>query len=71
MARNLYNAAEGFLVGKRYLIHDQDPLFTAELFEILRTSGVISVKLPPRLSQPNIRNGCPGASPVEIDSPSL
>ena len=35
VARNLSDAAEGFLVGKRYLIHDRDPLFTAEFLETL------------------------------------
>ena len=52
VARNLNDAAEGFLVGKRYLIHDQDALFTAEFLETLGTSGVKSVKLPPR--SPNL-----------------
>jgi putative transposase len=45
--RNLGDAAEGFLLGKRYLIHDRDPLFTAEFLEILKSRGVQSVKLPP------------------------
>ena len=48
VARNLNDAEEGFLVGKRYLIHDRDPLFTAEFLEALGTSGAKSVKLPPR-----------------------
>jgi transposase InsO family protein len=48
VARNLNDAEEGFLTGKRYLIHDRDPLFTAEFLETLGTSGVKSVKLPPR-----------------------
>src|SRR5207248_5458405 len=39
VAPNLGDAAEGFLVGKRYLIHDRDPLFTAEFMETLGTSG--------------------------------
>jgi putative transposase len=52
VARNLNDAEEGFLVGKRYLIHDRDPLFTAEFLETLGTSGVKSVKLPPR--SPNL-----------------
>jgi len=52
VARNLSDAAEGFLIGKRYLIHDRDPLFTAEFLEILKSSGVQSVKLPPR--SPNL-----------------
>jgi hypothetical protein len=46
------DAAEGFLVGKRYLIHDRDPLFTAEFLETVGTSRVKSVKLPPR--SPNL-----------------
>jgi transposase InsO family protein len=48
VGRNLSDAADGFLVGKRYLIHDCDPLFTAEFLETLEASGVKSVKLPPR-----------------------
>src|SRR5215469_7434844 len=52
VARNLTDAAEGFLVGKRYLIHDRDPLFTAEFLETVVSSGVKSVKLPPR--SPNL-----------------
>src|SRR5882724_3441185 len=50
VARNLTDAAEGFLVGKRYLIHDRDPFFTAEFLEVVGSSGVKSVKLPPRSS---------------------
>ena len=38
--------------GKRYLIHDRDPLFTAEFLGVLADSGVKSVKLPPR--SPNL-----------------
>jgi len=52
VARNLSDAAEGFLVGKRFLIHDRDPLFTPEFLETLETSEVQSVKLPPR--SPNL-----------------
>jgi putative transposase len=52
VARNLSDAAEGFLIGKRYLIHDRDPLFTAEFLEILQSAGVHSAKLPP--SSPNL-----------------
>jgi hypothetical protein len=48
VARNLSDVAEGFLVEKRYLIHDRDPLFTAEFLEILGAGAVKSVKLPPR-----------------------
>ena len=28
VARNLTDMWDGFLLGKRYLIHDRDPLFT-------------------------------------------
>jgi transposase InsO family protein len=46
MARNLTDAEDGFLVGTRYLIHDRDPLFTADFRQILRSGGVRTVKLP-------------------------
>src|SRR5215471_16114268 len=52
VARNLSDAEEGFLNGKRYLIHDRDPLFTAEFSQIVKSAGVQSVKLPPR--SPNL-----------------
>jgi len=46
-ARNLTDAFDGFLRGKRYLIHDRSPLFTSGFAEILKTAGVKVVKLPP------------------------
>ena len=52
IGRNLTDAVDGILNGKRYLIHDRDPLFTGEFLGILATSGVKSVKLPPR--SPNL-----------------
>lgn len=48
IARNLTDPDDGFLVGTRYLIHDRDPLFTHDFREILETSGVETVRLPPR-----------------------
>ncbi|AQQ70531.1 Integrase core domain protein [Limihaloglobus sulfuriphilus] len=40
---------DGFLNGKRYLIHDRDPLFKSHGFhQILKSSGVEPIKLPPR-----------------------
>ncbi len=48
MARNLTDCDSGFLNGARYLIHDRDPLFTEGFREILRPSGVKTVKLPAR-----------------------
>jgi hypothetical protein len=35
IARNITDAVDGILNGKRYLIHDRDPLFTAEFLELL------------------------------------
>ncbi|HEY6368998.1 MAG TPA: integrase core domain-containing protein [Candidatus Sulfotelmatobacter sp.] len=52
IARNLTDAEEGILTGKRYLIHDRDPLFTAEFLSMIAGAGVESVKLPPR--SPNL-----------------
>jgi putative transposase len=52
IGRNLTDAVEGILNGKRYLIHDRDPLFTAEFLSMLVDVGVKSVKLPPR--SPNL-----------------
>ena len=57
VARNLSDAAEGFLIGKRYLIHDRDPLFTIEFLQTLESSGVQSVKLPPRSPNLNAVHG--------------
>jgi transposase InsO family protein len=52
IARNLTDAEQGILTGKRYLIHDRDPLFTAEFLKMIADAGVESVKLPPR--SPNL-----------------
>jgi putative transposase len=48
IGRNLTDGIDGILKGKRYLIHDRDPLFTAEFLDLLAETGVESVKLPPR-----------------------
>ena len=52
MARNLTDAVEGLLRGTRHLIHDRDPLYTHAFLEILRSSGVQPIRLPPR--SPNL-----------------
>jgi putative transposase len=54
IARNLTDAVDGLLKGKRYLIHDRDPLFTVEFLTTLAELGVESVKLPPR--SPNLNS---------------
>ncbi len=46
MGRNLTDAVDGILKGKRYLIHDRDPLFTNEFLKMFAETGVKSVKLP-------------------------
>jgi transposase InsO family protein len=54
IGRNLTDAVDGILNGKRYLIHDRDPLFTTEFLSMLGDVGVKSVKLPPR--SPNLNS---------------
>jgi putative transposase len=52
VARNLTDSVDGFLRGKRYLIHDRDPLFTAAFRAILEAAVLECLKLPPR--SPNL-----------------
>ena|SRR5437879_242983 len=52
IARNLTDAVDGFFAGKRYLIHDRDPLYTKEFLTIVAGFGIESIKLPPR--SPNL-----------------
>jgi putative transposase len=52
IGRRVTDAVDGILNGKRYLIHDRDPLFTVEFLNLLAGVGVESVKLPPR--SPNL-----------------
>ena len=52
IARNLTDSVDGFFKGKRYLIHDRDPLYTQEFLGMLSEVGIESVKLPPR--SPNL-----------------
>jgi transposase InsO family protein len=52
IARNLNDCEAGFLKEARYLIHDRDPLFTTSFREILKSSGIETVKLPAR--SPNL-----------------
>jgi putative transposase len=51
-ARNLTDAVDGFLLGKRYLIMDRDPLFTAAFRRTLAAASAKSVRLPAR--SPNL-----------------
>jgi transposase InsO family protein len=52
MSRNLTDAGDGFLKGKRFLIHDRDPRFTHAFRETLAVADVQAVRLPPR--SPNL-----------------
>jgi putative transposase len=52
IARNLIDVEDGALTSTQYLIHDRDPLFTSAFREILRSSGVNTVKLAAR--SPNL-----------------
>jgi transposase InsO family protein len=52
IGRRVTDAVDGILLGKRYLIHDRDPLFTAEFLTLLADVGVESIKLPPH--SPNL-----------------
>ena len=45
-ARNLTDAQDGFLKGKRILIHDRDPLYTKKFHQTLQAAGVRGLKLP-------------------------
>jgi putative transposase len=45
-ARNLTDVQDGFLKGKRILIHDRDPLFTKKFHDTLQAAGVRGLKLP-------------------------
>jgi hypothetical protein len=51
-ARQLTDPCEGFLLGKRYLIHDRGTKFTQACDGLLKASGVEPLLLPPR--SPNL-----------------
>src|SRR5262252_3152764 len=40
IARNLTDEVDGFFKGKRYLIHDRDPLYTREFLSMLGEQGI-------------------------------
>ncbi|WP_233104206.1 integrase core domain-containing protein [Haliangium ochraceum] len=50
VARNLLDADDGCLLGKRHLLMDRDPLYTTAFRELLTASGVKPVRLRPRSS---------------------
>jgi putative transposase len=52
VARNLTDAEDGFLMGKRYVLMDRDGKFCPAFRAILKTEGVEAVPLPPK--SPNL-----------------
>jgi putative transposase len=52
MARNATDESSGFLRGHRYLLHDRDTKFCAAFLNVLRSSGIQPLALPPR--SPNL-----------------
>ena len=52
IARNLTDAEDGFLIGKRYVLMDPDGKFCPAFRAILKTEGVKAVLLPPK--SPNL-----------------
>src|SRR5215471_4428777 len=55
-ARQLTDPFDGFLLGKRYLIHDRDTKYTAAFDALLKESGLEPILLPPQ--SPNLNAHC-------------
>jgi transposase InsO family protein len=55
-ARQLTDSFDGFLLGKRYLLHDRDTKFTRAFDDLLKGSGVEPIILPAR--SPNLNAHC-------------
>ena len=55
-ARQLTDPWDGFLLGKRYLIHDRATKYTHAFDALLQESGVEPILLPPR--SPNLNAHC-------------
>jgi len=45
IARNVTDEVDGFFKGKRYRIHDRDPLYTQEFLNMPAEIGIESVKI--------------------------
>ena len=52
VARNLTDAYDGFLLGKRHLLMDRDTKYCASFCEILEQEEIACLRLPPR--SPNL-----------------
>ena len=54
IARNLTDYDDGFLKGKRYFIHDRDPVFNKGFQEVLESTGIECIKIPAQ--SPNLNS---------------
>ena len=52
IARNLTDAEDGFLLGKRFVLHDRDPLFTDAFRQVLKDEQIEPLRLPAK--SPNL-----------------
>ncbi len=55
IARNMCDMWDGFLLGKKYLIHDRDPLFNKRFDMIFESIGIEIKRMPPFTPQMNSR----------------
>ena len=55
IARNMCDMWDGFLLGKKYLIHDRDSLFNKRFDSVFESIGIEIKKLPPFTPQMNAR----------------
>lgn len=55
VARNMCDMWDGFLLGKKYLIHDRDSLFNKRFDAVFKSIGITIKKLPPLTPQMNAR----------------
>lgn len=55
IARNMCDMWDGFLLGKKYLIHDRDSLFNKRFDKIFESIGITIKKLPPFTPNMNAR----------------
>jgi hypothetical protein len=69
MARNATDEGSGFFRGMRYLLHDRDTKFCAAFLEVLRSSGIRPLALPPR--SPNLNAFAENAFPSSFCSEKL
>jgi transposase InsO family protein len=58
IGRNLTDPFDGFLLGKKWMLHDRDPLFHQDFRELLRSSGTIPFKLPKNMPMMNGHAEC-------------